>query len=194
MRNRKLRNYLLDGRFQLRYTALVVVSCLAIFLVLGYLYQKEYRTTQKLAEISAGLPGGGQDEFTAGFEAELEKEMDRRSLVVAGVLLGAVAVLVVCLALISIVVTHKAAGPVFAITKFVHRIREGDLSLPRPLRKGDHFEYLYKELVLLVESLNDKDRKLKIALDEALGMLENKAGNEESGRAAQKLRELRDRL
>jgi hypothetical protein len=189
---RKVRNYLLDTGFQLRITAVVLVACLTIFGVLGYLYQREYRTSQRidleitpLLEAASGDLAAPEDSLAA-LDQELGQELDRRGNRLILVMLGAVALLVLALGSLSIVLTHRAAGPVRAMMNFVQAVKAGDFTAPRPLRKGDEFAYLHSEMADLAKVLADARTHQQQVVAAALEQLK-KGGPEAATRAAAEL-------
>jgi signal transduction histidine kinase len=69
-------------------------------------------------------------------------------------------VLVLVLALFGIYVTHKIAGPVYALRQFIHAARSGQWERVRSFRKGDEFTYLaeeFKELAIQIRAGHARD-------------------------------------
>jgi methyl-accepting chemotaxis protein len=54
--------------------------------------------------------------------------------------------------------SHRMAGPVYRMEKFIKKIAEGDLSGTVRLRKGDHFQSFATSINLMVECLRQKRR------------------------------------
>jgi hypothetical protein len=193
---RQLRNLLIDTSFQVRYTVLVIVVSVLIFLVLGWLYRAEWEAGNRiLSEInpiversaapdadaqlrevealSAGLPADAEErENLAALEEETGQALDRRGRTQLAILVAAVGLLVVLLAAISIWMSHKAAGPVYAMRLFIRAAREGQWSRIRPLRKGDHFTYLAVEFGALVGDIKKRHADDLLALDECAAALD----------------------
>ncbi len=164
---RKVRNMLVDKRFQLKYTALVLVLGLAIFGVLGALYFNERRISSDLMDvgktleksISLSAQGGESDymsESLQELEADMEPEVDTRDARVVYAMLGAVAFLVLFLVAAGIYVTHKMVGPLYAIEMFMRAVQEGRWASIRPLRKGDEFMRLSEEFIRLADAVRSR--------------------------------------
>jgi len=161
---RKVGNLLIDTRFQLKYTAFVLVISLSIFAVLGWFYLKERRTASELMEVnrivqkaSAGQDAAGVPDMGAELEAamaaadqanadalnqQVSRSNEERDMQAFYIMAIVVAVLVLVLAGGGIVVTHKVAGPLFALRKFMDAVKAGSWDMVRPFRKGDEFPEL----------------------------------------------------
>lgn len=140
--NRKISNYLLDKRLQLRYVLVVLVVSLAISGTLGYLiYQQEHKAS---ADLVAGLQDlTSTDPDLADYQRETAADIAGRDrnlvLKMVGVGLG--------LALIAggylVLMTHKVAGPLHKIGLYMHDMAEGRMHAIMPLRKGDMLQDFY---------------------------------------------------
>ena len=81
---------------------------------------------------------------------------------------GLLAVLVVALGVLGIVFTHKVAGPVFKMKRYLGRIREGRLIEPAPLRRGDDLQDFFDELCGAVKALRERETTDLVLLEDAL--------------------------
>lgn len=197
---RNIKNLLIDTKFQAKYTALVVLVSVLIFLVLGWLYMAEWdagtrimeeinpivqksapaafdrEAAAELAELEALTEGLTKDATEADNLAVLEQETAKiiktrgRNHLVW--LVGSVGLLVVFLAGLSIWLSHKAAGPVHAVRLFIRAARLGQWSRIRPLRKGDEFGYLAAEFLELVSDIKKRHADELRRLDDVAGLLE----------------------
>ncbi len=176
---RKVRNMLVDKRFQLKYTALVLVLGLAIFGVLGALYFNERQISSDLLEVGdtlekgMELPEGIEEsdyvaESLQELEADMEPEVETRDATVVYAMLGAVAFLVLFLIGAGIYVTHKMVGPLYAIEMFMRAVQEGRWASIRPLRKGDEFNRLSEEFMRLADAVRGRHEEELPALKKIL--------------------------
>ncbi len=157
---RQVRNYLLDSRLQLRLASYLLAAATFLSVGLGWLLWKAYRETSQVLELSDPSVG-------AILGAALAQEDRFRILALAVVL---VAVLC-CLLAVAIVVTHRIAGPAYAIARTCRRVAEGDLREPPPLRSRDLLVELGDEvhgMVLELRARADRERDL---LSAAAGIL-----------------------
>ena len=87
---------------------------------------------------------------------------------------GMLSVLVVALGVLGIVFTHKVAGPVFKMKRHLKHIRQGQLTEPAPLRRGDDLRDFFDELCAAIRSLRERERDDILVLEEALAALGNR--------------------
>jgi len=184
---RRLRNYLLDPRFQLKYTAMVVCVTVLVASVLGYFaYKYSEGQTEALMVQMATMPELPAD--TAGDIEAMAKERDREVLlkIVSGILILAVA-----LGVTGIIVTHKVVGPAYKMRKMLSEVAEGHLKMSGRLRKGDELQELFDSFANMIEALRTFQASEVTALDEAIGKARD-AGVPEDALLA--IVEVRDRM
>jgi HAMP domain-containing protein len=152
---RRLRNYLLDARLQLRLGAWLVGVAAALALALGWQLWRAYGEASKV--VALGDPRA-DDAIAAMLRAE-----DRARLLWMGAILAGVLVALLALA---IVVTHRIAGPTRALGEACRAVGAGSLARPRPLRKGDLLVGLAGEVGAMVDALRAREEAERAALDE----------------------------
>ncbi len=150
---RKLRNYLLEPKFQLKYTSMVVGVTVVVASVLGYFaYQYSTGQTQLLNIERMEQKGSAAD---ARFIADLEsyaRAADRK--VMLGVL-GGIAVLALALGATGIVVTHRLVGPAYRLKRLLRHVREGHIQIEGSLRKHDELQDVFEAFQQMVTSLRE---------------------------------------
>jgi HAMP domain-containing protein len=156
---RHLRNYLLDTGLQLRLASYLIAVATALGLGLGWLLWRAYRETSAMLELD---PAVG-----AALSRELARE-DRFRIIAVAV---ALAVLLVCLLVAAVLVTHRIAGPAYAIRRTCKRVAEGDLGEPPPLRTGDLLSELADEAAEMVRALRAREERERDAIVSAAGVL-----------------------
>lgn len=127
-RGRKLSNFLIDAKLQLRYAAQMVFVSAALTIGLGALV---YHFN---AEASRVLEVGVLDEETARIVHQ-QYEAGQARLVVA--LCGFGGVLMLVLAAWQVVTTHKIAGPLYYMKREMKKVRDGRFGVLHKLRRGD---------------------------------------------------------
>ena len=134
---RKLRNYLIDVGLQLRYTSAIVVVAVLLTAGLGYMIYQSTRDTSKVIELTGLVDPGAAEALQAEFAS-------KDKTVLWGIM-GFGVVLILSVAAVGILITHKIAGPLFNIASSCHRIRDNRLAPPlRQLRKGDELQDFYQ--------------------------------------------------
>lgn len=186
-RQRKFRNYLLDRRFQLKYTGMVLLVTVAVAGVLGYVaYDFSKGQTEAFTAQLAAQPD--LDEATANELEEFAQQEDRRvrNAIVAGVLL-----LTIALGLTGILVTHRVVGPTYRMKRLFEHVGEGHLQVTTGIRKGDELQDLYHSFAEMVESLREQRAEDIERLERTIAQME--ASGADSPYVAE-LREVLDRI
>ncbi len=170
---RKMTNMLVDSRFQLKYTLFLVLVSLAVFSVLGWLYYSERQTTTELMEIDAnvgklleqgGAAPGIDAEYAKAFDADIEEDTASRDTRTSVAMLAAVAGLVLILMMAGIWLTHKVAGPLYALSRFMEAAQEGRWKDIRAFRKGDEFLYLAEQFQKLAGRIQERHKQELVSL------------------------------
>src|SRR3954469_10416641 len=179
-RKRKLRNYLLDAKLQLRLASYLIGVGVALSLGLGWLLWRAYRETSRVIALSD--PDAGDSIGLA-----LANE-DRVRIIIIGVALGGV---LICLLGSALVVSHRIAGPAFAITRTCKLVADGNLARPRPLRPRDLLLELGNEAGRMVDALRDREtQEREVALAAASALRDPAAGADARGKAAEQLEKM----
>ncbi|MFH1531584.1 MAG: hypothetical protein ABIK09_12725 [Pseudomonadota bacterium] len=194
---RHLKNLLIDKQFQLKYVVLSVLVSVLIFAVLGWLYVAEWEAgnrimkeinpivkraapteeaageLEELKALTEGLPmDEAEVENLAALEADTAQAMEGRGTSRLTWLVASVGLLVVFMTGLVILLTHRAAGPVYAIRLFVNAARIGAWNRIRPLRDGDEFIYLGNDFLALVSELKAGAAADLEGMDQCLAALE----------------------
>lgn len=146
---RKLSNYLLDKKLQLRYVLLVTILSGLITASLGYLiYQQRHKASASVEADLIALENkfkndGGAQQQTEGLRERASSEMasdDRNDVfTMVGVGIG----LVIVLSGYLLIMTHKVAGPLYKVSMYFDRMADGKVGKVTPLRKGDMLQDFY---------------------------------------------------
>jgi HAMP domain-containing protein len=145
-RNRKLRNYLLDIGLQLKLTSYLIAVAVILSAFLGWKLYQAWRETSQVIALN--------DPETAESLAQALAAEDRGRIVFVA---AALALVLLCLLVASVVITHRIAGPAFAIGRTCRRVADGDLTPPRPLRQGDLLMGLGGDVANMVDALRARE-------------------------------------
>lgn len=158
---RKLRNYLLDRRFQLKYTGMVVGVTMVVASILGALAYHESKGQTEALQIQLATQPDLDPGVSAGLEA-FGAERDREILI--GIIFG-VAALTIALGLTGIVITHKVVGPAYKMRVLLSTVAKGHLRVDGGLRKGDELQEVFA-------AFNDMVNQLRHCREQDLERLE----------------------
>ena len=139
------KQYLIEKRFQMRYTAIIL--CVMFLTSFIAVYTTYFTSLTILGEKLANVYPQGR----------LIPILNTVNLTIIMRMLFVIPFLVVG----SILISHRIAGPVYRIRRHLETVGDGDLSVEVHLRKGD-------ELKNLAEAVNRMQRKLKFIIGDHL--------------------------
>lgn len=105
-------------------------------------------------------------------DAEWLKQSKQQQQVLLVVILVFGLVVVLIIFLFNIQFSHKAAGPLFKIRRYIEQIREGHYGRIGTLRKGDHLVDFHEQFRSMHESLIEQIQADIQALESAIALLE----------------------
>ena len=158
---RSMKNYLLNLRYQLKYTLTIVGISLVLTGGLGYFIISKAREASRLLEVRAMDP---TDELAKQLSAQFAAN-DRMMMIVL-VIFGVL--LCVVLTMYGIVLTHKVAGPLFKVSTHLDKIRDGRLGVVYDLRKGDELVDFFEHFKSAHDALRARTEADIALLDKAL--------------------------
>ena len=193
----KRKNYLINRKFQLKYTFAIVAMLLVVMLVTGFglymgmwgsiienlsMFQVSHNieNARRIADYENVRYKKGDYRLEKIFrEAELLSAQEKDTLkgVLQSVnrsLVPKVAVLVALIFLAGIIISHKLAGPMYRIEKSAEAIQHGDLRVNFKIRKNDEMRNVAGALEEMVGVLHEDIKKMKaesIALEEKINLL-----------------------
>ena len=160
---RRLRNFLLNPRFQLKYTGMVVAVTVVVAGVLGYLAYRH--STDLTAAVTAADMINAMTPEAQQLLIEESEAQDRRIL---WSIIGGIVLLAVALGLTGIVVTHKVVGPSFKLKRLIRDVSVGKLKLEGRLRKGDELQDVFLAFEEMITNLRERQATEIARLDEAI--------------------------
>jgi methyl-accepting chemotaxis protein len=163
---RRLRNYLLVPRFQLKYTAMVVGVTVVVASVLGIqAYRYSTGQTQLLTINKVEAKG---DTITQQFVKDLEQYSQEADRKVAWSIAGGVLLLAIALGITGIMVTHRLVGPAYRLKVLLREVRDGHLKVEGRLRKHDELQDIFEVLQEMIVSLRAAQEREIALLDAAI--------------------------
>jgi methyl-accepting chemotaxis protein len=168
---RSAKNYLIDKRFQLKYTGFIVGMALVISIILGaFLVSTSSSVVEESKKVSQVATKNITDDPAYADNPELLKsfkdaadEQDRtmvarqRNMLVS--ILGGLTLLVLFIGLLGIYFTHKVAGPIYKMKLLLRQVGQGKLNFRGGLRKGDELQDFFEAFAEMTASLKDRQAK-----------------------------------
>jgi methyl-accepting chemotaxis protein len=184
---RRLSNYLLDKRLQLRYILLVTILSGVISGSLGYLiYQQRHAASESIERDLAALTQ--DDQSLKDFQQQVAASMAAEDRALVYKMIGVGVGLVVILSLYLLIMTHKVAGPLYKVSMYFDRLAEGRLGNVTALRRGDMLQDFFGNFREMHEAVRTRMQSDVITMESAAVALRAKSGD------AQQLGEALDNL
>jgi nitrogen fixation/metabolism regulation signal transduction histidine kinase len=161
---RSLRNYLLNMGLQLRFTAIIVALAAVLTGGLGYFVMSKAHEASRLVSVRAMDP-------TDELAQELVKQFATNDRILMAILVSFGFVLSLVLAAYGIVLTHKVAGPLFKVTGYLDKIRDGKLGVVYNLRKGDQLVEFFEHFKNAHDALRARTEEDIALIDKAIAVV-----------------------
>lgn len=161
---RRVKNYLINTKLQLRFASWLLAVAATISVVLGWVLWRSYAETSRVVAL---MDPEVADSLAAAFASE-----DRVRMIWLAV---ALAVVLICLLGFAVVMTHRIAGPAFVIARTCRQVADGNLERPRPLRERDMLVELGDDVAHMVDALRERDEAERDRIVAALAALSNPA-------------------
>jgi hypothetical protein len=177
--HRRMRNFLVDTSLQLRLASYLLAVGVVLSAGLGWMLWQAYQETSRVIAL-------GASDSADSLAGALATEDRGRMLLVAGALAG----VLVCLLGAAVVITHRIAGPAFAIARTCRQVAAGQLTRPYPLRSGDLLVELGEDVAAMVDALREREAAERdVILAAARALRHAGAGPEAGGAALERLAE-----
>lgn len=143
---------IVDRRFQLKYTSIIVAVAAVVSTALGYLLLDAYREMNAMLEVNEAIG------------ARLDGDDARR---VFYIVIGFLVAEVAFLGVLGLLVTHRVCGPIFVLQRHLGALFDGGYPQLRPLRARDEFRgafEIFSDVVRQLKERDDKERAELLAL------------------------------
>lgn len=167
------RTFLVDRSFQLKYTLIIVLVGVVVSAILGFFIVRLTMVNSELLEIDAKM-------------ANEVAKFDSKQMYLLG---GFVVVMAVFLFAWGIIITHRVAGPIFIISRYLGQIRDGQVPHTRPLRRADELKGFFDVFSGMVRAMKQRNVEEAELLEKVAGLVQ-RSGKEELAQSAQALLDL----
>lgn len=189
---RSAKNYIIDKRFQLKYTGFIVGMALAISIILGaFLVNTSSNVVEESKKVSQVATKNITDDPAYADNPELLKsfkdaadEQDRmmvtRQRNMLASILGGLTLLVLFIGVLGIYFTHKVAGPIYKMKLLLRQVGAGKLNFRGGLRKGDELQDFFEAFAEMTSSLKERQAKEIELLEAGIASAKAAGATEES--------------
>ena len=212
---RSFRNYLIDSKFQLKYTSFILMVAIAISAVMGVFIWRTsgevVQESQKVVEQSKKVSDvvkmsikddpvyGSNPDLANMFTKESTEQDDkiqaqqlalvRQQKAMLFTLVGSLAVMVFLIGVLGIYFTHKVAGPIYKMKLLLKQVADGKLQVAARLRKGDELQEFFDVFAGMVDNLRERHTAQIARLDAALADAKGAGVSDEALASVVKLRD-----
>jgi len=165
------RTYIVDRAFQLKYTLLLVGTGTLISLVFGAMAYLASIDAHRALAVELSRPG------VRGISATAEKVISESNTTLLFLTLGVAALMALALALLGILVTHRVAGPLYVMSRYISILAEGRYPVFRPLRRKDELRTFFERFQRAIDSMRARESDEANKLQEAIQNLGPLASN-----------------
>lgn len=165
------RTYIVDRGFQLKYTLLLVGTGTLISLVFGAMAYLASIDAHRALAVELSRPG------VRGISATAEKVISESNTTLLFLTLGVAALMGLALALLGILVTHRVAGPLYVMSRYISILAEGRYPAFRPLRRNDELRAFFERFQRAIDSMRARESDEASKLQEAVVNLGSLASN-----------------
>jgi hypothetical protein len=177
------RTYVVDRAFQVRYTVMLAVTGGVISCVFGALmFAAHVEARRSLGSYGTLVPS-----------TWLKGQLSQQETTMLWLVVGVTLMMAAALGLFGILVTHRVAGPIFIMTRYVSVLAQGRFPQMRPLRKHDELKDFFDRFQGAVDVLKGREAEEAAKLDDVLKALEPVALTNGASAAIETLKALRDR-
>jgi hypothetical protein len=179
---RRIRNFLLDPRFQLGWVARVAFVTALILGAMGYfLFRTLAESTDMMIAQTLAVEG-----LTPDAQQRIIEKGEHDELIAVAVLSSGLVGILVILSVMTIVATHKIAGPAAKMKKLLADIDGDHLQLWAKLRKGDELLETFREFEEMLRRLRESRHSDIVELDAiAASLREGKPAGDAASRLQQ---------
>ena len=169
---RKLSNYLLDKRMQLRYVLFVTILSGIIAGSLGYLIYHQSATA------SDSIARAMDDPLFAEVKQTAIAELHSEDRILVYKMLGLGIGLIAILSAYLVIMTHKVAGPLYKVSMYFDRMADGRLGNVTALRQGDMLQDFFGNFREMHDAVRKRMQTDVITMEGAESALRSKAGGD----------------
>ena len=203
---RSVKNYLIDSRFQLKYTGFILFVSLMVAVPLGaflFTTSKEVvaegaKVVQESKKVSDVVKMSIKNDPIYGSDPELAKafsdaaggnddkiiaqqkalEGQQQTLLIS--LVGGLSLMVMLIGVLGIYFTHKVAGPIYMMKSLLKQVGEGRLNFNRRPRKGDELQDFFEAFTAMVAQLKERQEGEVRELGDAIEAAKASGASEEA--------------
>ena len=188
------RTFLIGKRFQLKYTIIIALIGALIAGLWGTLFYKANKENSEQVMLTLKV-----DPELQALSERVEDKLAGEDAKILYYLSGFILAVVLSLVIWGVLITHRIAGPIFIISRYVDQVTNGEYPDPRPLRKKDELHDFFVKFNDMLTAIKEREKddvaSLNKVMDSAKNILPSLSGDKagEFARTLEMLREMQTR-
>lgn len=177
------RSYVIDRGFQLKYIVVLTVVGVGVSALFGAMMFLTHVDAVRDLKASGGLT----------IPPLLQETWERSEQTMIALTAGMAVLMGAALSLFGVLITHRVAGPVYVMTRYITLLSQGQYPIMRSLRKTDELRAFFERFQEAIESMRMREASEAQALEQVLKTLAALPTTPEMSASCESLQALYDR-
>ncbi|MGC9043389.1 MAG: hypothetical protein ACP5KG_05985 [Myxococcota bacterium] len=162
------KQFLINRAFQIKYTVIIAVIGIIIAVLWGTLFYKASKENSQQMLMLVQM-----DPNLSSMTDIIKEKLAAEDSKIMFYLIAFILAIFLSLVIWGILITHRIAGPIFIISRYVDSITDGKIPETRPLRKKDELKEFFEKFNRMLEALKERENIDIVAINDVLKTLEN---------------------
>lgn len=161
------RQFLLNRAFQIKYTVIIAVIGMIIAILWGTLFYKASKENSEQMLMLVQM-----DPNLSPMSDIIKDKLDREDNRIMIYLIAFVIAIFFSLIIWGILITHRIAGPIFIISRYIDSLTDGKIPETRPLRKKDELKEFFDKFNRMLSALKERENIDIVAINDTIKTLD----------------------
>ncbi|MGC8927678.1 MAG: hypothetical protein ACP5QK_07115 [Myxococcota bacterium] len=162
------KQFLINRAFQIKYTVIIAVIGIIIAVLWGTLFYKASKENSQQMLMLVQM-----DPNLSSMTDIIKEKLAAEDSKIMFYLIAFILAIFLSLVIWGILITHRIAGPIFIISRYVDSITDGKIPETRPLRKKDELKEFFEKFNRMLEALKERENIDIVTINDVLKTLEN---------------------
>jgi len=162
------KQFLINRAFQIKYTVIIAIIGIIIAVLWGTLFYKASKENSQQMLMLVQM-----DPNLSSMSDIIKDKLATEDSKIMIYLIAFVIAIFLSLVIWGILITHRIAGPIFIISRYVDSIADGKIPETRPLRKKDELKEFFDKFSRMLDALKERENVDLVAINDTLKTLDN---------------------
>jgi len=162
------KQFLINRAFQIKYTVIIAIIGIIIAVLWGTLFYKASKENSQQMLMLVQM-----DPNLSSMSDIIKDKLATEDSKIMIYLIAFVIAIFLSLVIWGILITHRIAGPIFIISRYVDSIADGKIPETRPLRKKDELKEFFDKFSRMLDALKERENVDIVAINDTLKTLDN---------------------